>query len=156
MAIYLKEKNVYLDRNRQGIGANSLNLSGGATFLKRSGNVISQATTATDRIIWVNVTEAVFASDNETVAKAVVHYVPKECDRQYIVTISWGSVTVADEGKFFNLSTADTVNGASVSTTPFYVNTSDAWATVDPVVSMQLELVEFVSATKWIFRIINL
>ena len=156
MAIYLKEKNVYLDRTRQWIGANSLDLFWGATFLKKSGNVISQATAATDRIIWVNVTEAVFASDNQTVAKAVVHYVPKECDRQYTVTISWGSVTVADEGKFFNLSAADTVNGASVSTTPFYVNTSDAWATVDPVISMQLELVEFISTTKWVFRIINL
>ena len=156
MAIYLKEKNVYLDRNRQGIGANSLDLSWGATFLKRSGNVISQATTATDRIIWVNVTEAVFASDNETVAKAVVHYVPKECDRQYTVAISWGTITVADEGKFYNLASADTVDGTTESTTPFYVNTSDTWAAVDPVISMQLELVEFISATKWVFRIINL
>lgn len=156
MAIYLTEKNVYLDSTRKWIGANSLDLTGGATFLKRSGNIVSQATAATDRIVWVNVTEALFASDNQTVAKSEVKYVPKEANRNYRVTISWGSVTVADEWKFFNLSAADTVWWATVSTTPFYVNTSDAWATTDPVISMQLELVEFISATSGVFRIINL
>jgi hypothetical protein len=156
MPIYLKERQGNDSLTRKGIGANSLDLTAGATFLKRAGNIISQASATTDRIIGVNITEALFASDNQTNAKKEVKYLPKDVYALYRVTISGGAVTVANEGSFFNLSAADTVNGASVTTTPFYVNTSDAGAAVDPVLSMQLELVKFESSTQGWFRIVNL
>lgn len=138
------------------IAVNSLALTG-QTFLKSSGTgFVNVATASTDRIIGVNETFATFAADNQTNAKKVVNYVPKTEMRVYEVAISAGAVTKADEGKFFSLSALDTVGGATVSTVPFYVNTSDAGVAVDAVISMQLELVEFISATKGRFRIINL
>jgi len=143
----------YEKNSKKGVGANSLNLTG-KFFLKRTGNVIDKAG-ASDRIIWVNYTEQVFASDNETVAKATVEFEPKETQVTYIAEISWGTVTVADEGKYYNLSDADTVNGATESTVPYYVDTT-AGAAVDPVISMQLQLVKFISATKGVFKIVNL
>jgi hypothetical protein len=39
---------------------------------------------------------------------------------------------------------------------PFYVNTSDAGGAVDPVIALQVQLVQFVTATKSIFRIVNI
>ena len=156
MAIYLKERNGSDLVTRKGIGANSMDLTIGATFLKRAGNVVSIATAATDRIVGVNVTEALYASDNQTVAFKEVKYIDKSVHALYEVTISGGAVTVDDEGKFYNLSAADTVNGATESTVPYYVVSNDATAAVDPVVCMQLELVKFVSATKGWFRIVNL
>lgn len=156
MPIYLKERQGNEAYTRKGIGANSLDLTNGATFLKRAGNIVSQATAATDRIVGVNITEALYASDNQTNAKKEVKYLPKEVYALYEVTISGGTITVDDEGKYYNISAADTVSGATESTTPYYVNTSDAGAATDPVLSMQLELVKFISATKAWFRIVNL
>lgn len=156
MSISIFEKNTYQKHTRTGVASNSLDLTGGATFLKRSSGFIAQATAASDRIIGVNQTEASFASDNQTVAKATVDFLPKECDHYYTVTISGGSLSAASEGSFFNLSAADTVNGATATTTPYYVNTSDAGAAADPVISMQLELVKYISATLGVFRIVNL
>lgn len=155
MAIYLKERSGSELITRKGIGANSMDLTIGATFLKRTGNVVSIATAATDRIVGVNVTEALYASDNQTVAFKEVKYIDKATHALYEVTISGGTVTVDDEGKFYNLSAADTVNGATESTVPYYIDTTSP-AAVDAVVSMQLELVKFVSATKGWFKIINL
>lgn len=156
MPISTAKKAPYNVDSRQGIGANSLTTVAGQFFLKRTGNIVDKATAATDRIVGVNETRALFASDNQTVAKNKVWYVPKEVPETYEVTISGGTVTADDEGKFYNLSAADTVNGATESTVPYYVNTSDAGAATDPVLSMQLELVRFISATKGEFRIVNL
>lgn len=135
--------------------ANSTVLTG-KHFIKMSSGFASIATAATDRIIGVNENVATFASDNQTVAKKTIKIVPKSSQRLYEVAISGGAVTSADEGKFFNLLSADTVSGASVSLVPFYSNTSDAGVAVDPVISMQLELTDFVSATLGRFRIVNL
>lgn len=156
MPISTAKKAPYDVDSRQGIGANSLTTVAGQFFLKRTGNIVDKATAATDRIVGVNETRALFASDNQTVAKNKVWYVPKEVPETYEVTISGGTITADDEGKFYNLSAADTVNGATESTVPFYVKTDDAGAAIDPVISMQLELVRFISATKGEFRIVNL
>lgn len=155
MPIYMKEHDGFVNTIDSGIAANSLDLLSGATFLKRASGFISQATAAADRIVGVNTTEAVFASNNQTVAKKRVNFVPTWAARKYLVTISGGAVTEADEGKFFSLSAADTVGGATVVTVPYYVDTV-AGTAIDPVISLQLELVRFVSATQGIFRIINL
>ena len=143
----------YAKNSTKGVGANSLNLTG-KFFLKRTGNIIDKAG-ASDRIIGVNYTEWVFASDNQTVAKAKVEFEPKETQMTYVVEITGGTVTVDDEGKYYNLSDADTVNGATESTVPYYVDTT-AGAAVDAVISLQLQLVKFISATKWEFKIVNL
>lgn len=156
MPIFLKEREGADAVTRRGIGANSLDLTNGATFLKRAGNVISQATAATDRIIGVNITEFLYASNNQTVALKDVRYLPKEVYALYRVPISGGAVVVANEGQFFNLSAADTVGGATVSTVPYYTKTDDAGVAVDPLLNMQLELVKFESATSGWFRIVNL
>lgn len=155
MPISTAKKAPYDVDSRQGIGANNLTTVAGQFFLKRTGNIVDKATAATDRIVGVNETRALFASDNQTVAKNKVWYVPKEVPETYEVTISGGTVTADDEGKFYNLSAADTVNGATESTVPFYVDTV-AGTAIDPVISMQLELVRFISATKGEFRIVNL
>ena len=144
----------YAKNSEKGIGANSLNLTG-KFFLKRTGNIIDKAG-ASDRIIWVNYTEQVFASDNQTVAKAKVEFEPKETQMTYVVEITGGTVTVDDEGKFYNLTDADTVNGATESIVPNYVDTSNTGGATDPVISMQLQMVKFISATKWEFKIVNL
>lgn len=159
MPISTAKKAPYNVDSRQGIGANNLTTVAGQFFLKRTGgggNIVDKATAATDRIVGVNETRALFASDNQTVAKNKVWYVPKEVNETYQVTISGGTITADDEGKFYNLSAADTVNGATESTVPFYVKTDDAGVAVDPVICMQLELVRFISATLGEFRIVNL
>ena len=143
----------YAKNSEKGVGANSLNLTG-KFFLKRTGNIIDKAG-ASDRVIGVNYTEWVFAADNQTVAKAKVEFEPKETQMTYVVEITGGTVTVDDEGKFYNLTDADTVNGATESTVPYYVDTT-AGAAVDAVISLQLQLVKFISATKGVFKIVNL
>lgn len=156
MPIYLKERQGNEAYTRKGIGANSLDLTNGATFLKRAGNIVSQATAATDRIVGVNITEALYASDNQTNAKKEVKYLPKEVYALYEVAITGGTITADDEGKYYNLSAADLVAGATESSVPYYTKTDDAGVAVDPLLSMQLELVKFISATKAWFRIVNL
>ena len=149
MPISTGKKAPYEVDSRQGIGANILTTVAGQFFLKRTGNIVDKATAPTDRIVGVNETRALFASDNQTVAKNKVWYVTKEVNETYLCTISGGTITAASEGKFYNLSAADTVNGATEST-------DDVGAAIDPVISMQLELVRFISATLGEFRIVNL
>jgi hypothetical protein len=50
------------------------------------------------------------ASDNQTVAKATVNYIPKRAKNLYNVTITGGTITQADEGKYYNLSDSETVD----------------------------------------------
>jgi len=153
MSIRLYESNGYNNTTESGIGDNSMVLDG-AYFLQQTAGIVEKAT-AGAKIIWVNVTEWTMTSDNETVAKVRINFVPASAGRLYEVEISWGTVTVADEGKYYNLSDADTVNGATESTVPYYVDTT-AGAAVDAVISMQVQLVKFVSATKSIFKIASL
>lgn len=154
MTIKIWTQDNYARNSQSGVGANSLALTG-KFFLKRTGNVIDKAG-ASDRIIWVNYTEKTFASDNETVAKSKVEFEPKATDVSYLVEISGGTITVADEGKFYNLLDADTVDGTTESTTPYFVDTSDTGGAVDPVISRQLQLERFISATLGEFKIVNL
>lgn len=137
MPIRLYESNGHKTSTLDGIGDNSMVLDG-AYFLQQTSGIIEKAA-ATNTIVWVNSTEATFASDNETVAKKRVVFIPTMADRLYEVEISWGTVTVADEWKYYDLTDADTVDGTSESAS-----------------TGQLQLVKFVTATKSIFRIVNL
>ena len=100
MPISTAKKAPYEVDSRIGYGANSLTTVAGQFFLKRTGNIVDKATAATDRLIGVNDTRFAFASDNQTVAKKLVQYIPKEVNETYECTISGGTVTIDDEGKF--------------------------------------------------------
>lgn len=135
--IQLWTQDNYARNSQTGVGANSLVLDG-KYFLARTGNVISKAV-AGGVIVWVNYTEKTFASDNQTVALAKVEFEPADTQVSYIVEIAGGTITVADEGKYYDLTDADTVDGATEST-----------------ITGQVQMIKFISATKWIFKIVNL
>lgn len=153
MAIKLYESNGFKTSTLSWIWDNSMVLDW-AYFLQQTSWIVEKAT-AWARIIWVNETQDTFASDNETVAKKRVNFVPADAWRLYEVWITWWTITVADEWKYFNLTDADTVDWTTESTTPYYVDTT-AWAAVDAVISLQVQLVKFISATKSVFKIISL
>lgn len=137
-----------------GIGGNSVDLTSGPAFVAKSSNIVTKATSSSV-IAGVSLTQKAFASDNQTVAGLKVEYIPASVNNLYGVTISGGTITVADEGKFYNLSDSVTVDGTTESTTGVYTNTSDAGAAVDPTLNFQLQLVKFVSATYSLFRIVT-
>jgi hypothetical protein len=151
MTVKLAFKNSYNDTQLSWVWANSLALTD-YCFVTKTGNVIDKAV-AWGLIVWVNDTIATYASDNQTVDKKEVNYTPSETGRLYRVTITGGTITVADEGKFYNLSDEVTVNGTTESAVGKYTDTT-GWAAVDPLISMQLELVTFESATESIFKIV--
>jgi hypothetical protein len=152
MSIALYENNTQEESNRVGVGANSLVLDS-AFFLKSTGNVVDKAG-AGDVIVGVNNTEATFAADNVTVAKATVTYVPKTSNRLYEVATS-AAITVDDETKYYNLTAAGIVDAATESTVPYYVDTT-VGAAVDPVISLQVQLVKFINGSLGAFKIVNL
>ena len=136
MSISLHENNTQEESNRVGVGANSLVLDA-PFFLQSVGNVVSKAVAAV-RIVGVNNTEATFASDNVTVAKATVTYVPETANRLYEVATS-AAITVDDETKYYDLTAAGIVDAATESTT-----------------TGQVELVKFLTGTTGAFKIVNL
>jgi len=154
MAIKLTELKTYELSERGWLWANSLTTAGRNIFVSVSGNVVSAATAST-KIAWVSLTEKVYASDNQTVGLQALNYTPVDVRNLYGVTITGGTITVADEGiKYYNLSDEVTVDGTTESATPY---TADAAAVgVTPLVAMQLKLVKFVSATYSIFELTNL
>lgn len=78
------------------------------------------------------------ASDNQTVAKRAVIFEPVKADTTFEIAITGGTITSSDEGKFYDLSTATVVDGATESAT-----------------TGQLQLVRFKTATKCDFKIVN-
>jgi len=106
-------------------------------FVNKVANVLHLAVAA-GNISGIAMEAVTMASDNETVAKAFVNYeIPKD-STTYEVEIAGGTITVVDEGKFYDLTDSDTVDGTSESTT-----------------TGQVKLEKFVSATKGIFTIAN-
>lgn len=110
---------------------------------------------ATGAIIGIANNSVTSASDNETVAKLKVEYTLKNGIQYFDFPISGGTITVADQGKFYNLlSNGTAVDGATESTVESYVNTSDAGAAIDPVIKYQVKLEVFKSATLCAFSIV--
>lgn len=132
MAIKLTENNSYKASQRTGIWANSLELDW-AYFVKSTGNIVDKAG-AGERIVGVNDTEATYASDNQTVAKAVVNYTPDEADRTYKTNIAGQVITFS--GALVTDNTIDLkINGVAMTQVPF--NTSDAQTLAD--IATQIE-----------------
>ena len=137
-----------------GLGGNSVDLTSGPAFVAKASNIVTKATSSSV-IAGVSLTQKAFASDNQTVAGLKVEYVPARVDNLYGVTISGGTITVADEGKFYNLTDSVTVDGTTESVTGVYTKTDDSGAAIDPTLNFQLQLVKFVSATYSMFRIVT-
>lgn len=152
MTVKIHKMAGYTGNELGGIGANSTDTSSADVFVQHNGSVVSAATTS-GALSGVSLTRATYASDNETVAKATLNYIPANVDVTYEVTITGGTITAADQGKFYNLATASTVDGTTESATKSSV-TNDGVGT-DPVVTMQLQMVEYVSATVGRFRIVR-
>ena len=137
-----------------GIGGNSVDLTSGPAFVAKASDIVTKATSSS-LIAGVSLTQKAYASDNQTVAKLRTEYIPAKVGNLYGVTISGGTITVADEGKFYNLSDSVTVDGTTESATGVYTKTDDAGAAVDPTLNFQLQMVKFVSATYSLFRIVT-
>lgn len=94
---------------------------------------------AGDSIIGISCTDKTFDSDNFTVAKATVLFIPEpETQNTYILPIVDWTVTLADQGSFYDLNSDWAVDGTSESTS-----------------SWQVELVKFITATKSEFKVVN-
>ena len=132
------------------LGANSQTITNG-DFVTLSGNTVVKSV-ATGIIDGVSNQTITTTADNVTVAKATVSFTKVDEETEYDCTISGGTITVADEGKFFNLTAGGVVDGATESTVASYIDTTSA-AAVDAVVRFQLRMVKFISATKGIFKV---
>lgn len=137
MSVKLSEFKTYQGTERTGIGTNSTDTTGGDCFVLKTNEFVLKAT-AGSAIDGVSITQKAYASDNQTVAKAPLNYMPLDTDSLYDVTITGGTITIVDEGKYYDLSDSVTVDGTTENTT-----------------TGQLRLVKFVSATNSQFRIAN-
>lgn len=119
-----------------GIWGNSVSLVDGDLVSKVGGFIVKTW-------VWVDVLgvaagEQSFASNNETVAKARVQFVELDGYSELEMTITGGTITQADEGKYFDITAGGLVDGATESAT-----------------TGQLKMERFISATKGIFTIAN-
>jgi len=95
---------------------------------------------AWDSIIGISCTDYTFASNNFTVAKKKVLYIPEpEMQNTYVMPIVGWTITTADIGKYYDLDSDWAVDGTSESTS-----------------TGQLVMVNYISATKWEFRVVNM
>ena len=119
-----------------GIAGNSVAVVDGDFVSKVGGYVV--ASTAGVDIEGVAAGEQSFAADNQTVAKARVQYIEADANTEFKCEIGGGTITQADEGKYYDLTDKDTVDGTSESAS-----------------TGQLKLVKFVSSTVGIFTVAN-
>lgn len=136
--IKVYSQNSRLKNVQSRLAKNSLDLSDGLHFLKSVNGIIDKAA-ANDRIIWVSNSVEAYASDNETGAKKEVNYMERESGVEYEVSIDWGTITAADEWKFYDLKTSNSVDGTTENAAPS---------------GKEVEMIKFISATKGIFRIV--
>lgn len=151
--------NCEVSRSRSEIGGNSVSVSNG-NFVSLSGGYIIKAVDTSGRIEGIANETATMASDNQTVAKAKICYTVAQPTTEFEITISGGTVTQADVGKFYNLTSGGTaIDGTTESATGSYVNTSESLtgnaesigSATDAVLKLQFKLVKFLSATNGIF-----
>lgn len=126
-----------IKRSRTKVAANSTAVSVG-DFVTMSGGFITSAST-TANIDGIAVQGKTYASDNQTVAKATLEYIVQDPTLVVRVAISGGTITAADEGKFYSLgANAYTVDGTTESTK-----------------AGTLQMIKFISATLADFAIVN-
>jgi len=136
-----------------GLWTNSADTSAGQYFVSLAWNVVWKATSSTV-IAGVSLSQKVYTSDNQTVAQVQLNYIPKSVNALYLCTITWWTITVADEWKYYKLSDSETIDGTTETEVRAYV-VGGAWDPAsDPVVYPQVQLVTFITATSSVFRII--
>lgn len=134
------------------IASNSLAIAQHDFVAETSGFMVKAG--ASSEILGISETIETFDSDNQTVDKAVVNFIPKQADLIMKLTID-DTATQADVGSYFNINnTTQTVDYATKATTASVVNTSDAGAATDPVITKQLKMVKFLTGTTWLFKLI--
>lgn len=137
----LKEFNSDNSGMRANIAKNSLTVLQGTPIVLAATWV--EAAAAGWRIDGISVTKKTFDSDNYSVAKEMVSYYPEpNLANTYSMKIEWGTITVADEGKFYDLILNDSIGFAIDGTS----ESATTW---------QCQLVKFVSDEESIFRIAN-
>jgi len=129
--------NTYDNGDVTAIGGNSVTFAFRDFVTKTAGFLV--LATAGSTILGVSKENAVMASDNQTVGKVLVAVEPQKEQTTWEVVITGWTITIADEGKYYDLATVTTVDGTSESTT-----------------TGQLQLVKFISATLCLFKIVNL
>lgn len=134
MTIKIEKIKAHNIDSESGIAKNNLVLVE-PIFVTKVDGIIDKSTSSTE-ITWVSITNGVFASDNETKDKKTVNFYPKHLDITYELSIKGGNIKKTSEGKKFNLKNEKEVDGTT------------SWS------GSQLILVEFISAKKWVFRII--
>lgn len=118
--------------------SNSLTVTVG-DFIKLVGDNNVVLADVGDTIEGVSVTAKTFDSDNLTVAQEKVAYRPATQNSWYTLPIVGGTITIADEGNFFDIVTGtQAVDGTTESAT-----------------EGQLRLERYISATKGVFSIAN-
>lgn len=117
-------------------------------FVTLDGGAVTAAT-AGKRIDGLSNHTKTFSAINETVSKEKLVYVKSGPTLLVEVDIDGGTVTAEDEGKYFDLKDAHTVDGTTESTDFAVVP-----AFGSPVAFKQLRLVRFVSATRGVFAVV--
>lgn len=128
--------NTYENGDVHAIGGNSVVFTT-KKFVAMNGWFLVLATSALP-IVGKCKENATMAADNQTVDKVRVVYEEQKLQNTREVEILGWTVTQADEGKYYNLTDADTVDGTSESAT-----------------HGQLQMVKFISATLGLFKIVN-
>lgn len=114
-------------------------------FVIYSGGFLTTASGATE-IQGVSMQTKTYSATNQTVAKETLAYVAKSPEQLFRVVISGGTITAVDEGKYFSLTDARTVDGTSKGTI-IYDATTGAQI-------KNLQLVKFITATLGDFKIV--
>lgn len=131
------KSNTYENGDLNAIGGNSVAFAY-RDFVNADGGYLVKAT-AGSVISGVSKEVATMASDNQTVAMKKVVYEPVKDSNLYECAITGGTITIADEGKYYDLSSATVVDGATESAT-----------------TGQVKLAKFITATKCLFKVVNM
>lgn len=123
---------------RAEIALNSTVVTSG-DFVSLSGGSVTTAATATGKVIGVSNQTKTYSATNQTVAKETLSYTVATDTLLVRCAIVNGTITNSDEGKFFLLFTANTVDSLSKTATE---------------AGTQLRLVKFISATLGEFAIV--
>lgn len=126
----------FVSGNKERIAENSLAAEAGELMFYDNAAGLDHAA-AGETIDGVCISDKTFPATNFGTEQERCLIVPTEDIVTVTLPISGGTITIADEGKFFDLTT-NAVDGTTESTT-----------------TGQVELIKFVSATEGIFAIVN-
>jgi len=134
------------------VASNSLAIAQHDFVSETSGFMVKAG--ASSEVLGISETIKTFDSDNQTVDKAVVNFVPKQNDLIMKMVVNASSLAQADVGSYFNMTSSQTIDYATKSTTKSVVNTSDAGSATDPLITKQFQCTKFLTSTLWLFKLI--